>query len=79
MRIEINLFATLAAYKPIGRSKEGWTAEVNDGFTVGDILEQFQVPPDKVKIIFVNGVHAHRHTVLSDGDRVGVFPPVGGG
>jgi sulfur carrier protein ThiS len=79
MQIEINLFASLGVYKPKGHGVGGWIAEFSDGLTVGDILAQLSVPPDKVKIIFVNGVHADRAAVLNDGDRVGVFPPVGGG
>jgi molybdopterin converting factor small subunit len=34
---------------------------------------------DKVKIIFLNGIHASGEETLREGDRVGVFPPVAGG
>jgi molybdopterin converting factor small subunit len=34
---------------------------------------------DRVKLIFLNGLHAQGDEILSEGDRVGVFPAVAGG
>ena len=80
MKIEINLFASLARYM---RDKTGSQAsrvlEVGEGTTIIDVLLRMEVPLDKVKILFLNGIHATGDEVLKDGDRVGVFPPVAGG
>jgi molybdopterin converting factor small subunit len=37
------------------------------------------VPPDEVKRTFVNGLSKAPSHPLSDGDRVALFPPIGGG
>jgi len=79
MRVEVNLYATLARYLPEKVKNAGNLIEVPDGMTVGDLIHQFSVPEKLVKLIFVNGSHATRETLLKDGSRVGVFPSVGGG
>jgi hypothetical protein len=42
-------------------------------------LEQLKIPPDSIKLVFLNGVHANGDEILKDGDRIGAFPPIGGG
>ncbi|MEN6321251.1 MAG: MoaD/ThiS family protein [Syntrophaceae bacterium] len=80
MKIEVNLFASLARYM---RDKTGIQGsrllEIEEGTTIIDILTRMEVPLDKVKILFLNGIHATGDEVLKEGDRVGVFPPVAGG
>ena len=79
MRIEIKLFASLRRYHPETAGPGGRFIEVSSGTTILGLLERLEVPMDKVKLIFLNGNHAGGSEVLSDGDRVGVFPPVAGG
>ena len=79
MKIEINLYATLTKYKPEHAGADPWIAECDEGTTLAEFIEQLKVPAKEVKIIFLNGVHASEGDVLKDGDRVGGFPPVGGG
>ncbi len=79
MRIEINLYASLARYLPQPSSRKTCTLELPEGTTVGDLLKRLGIPEGTIKIVFVNGVHAKPQTVLHDGDRLGVFPPVAGG
>jgi len=35
--------------------------------------------PDQPRIVFVNNRHAAEDSVLRDGDRLAIFPPVAGG
>jgi molybdopterin synthase sulfur carrier subunit len=80
MKIEMNLFASLARYMPDKTSSHGHRVmETVDGITIVEILKRLDVPLDKVKVIFLNGVHAKGEEILKEGDRVGVFPPVAGG
>lgn len=79
MNIELHLYATLSKYFPEGRSEKTARISVEENACVKDLLKRFGVPEKSVKLIFVNGVHARSDRVLSEGDRVGVFPPVGGG
>lgn len=79
MEIEVNLYATLARYLPTPLEKGNCVMDVTGGATVEDVLQQLNIPADLVKLIFVDGVHASRESILKDGSRLGVFPPVGGG
>ncbi|GFM35794.1 MoaD/ThiS family protein [Desulfovibrio psychrotolerans] len=74
MRIEIKCFATLAHYAPA----EG-VLDVEEGTRVEEVIALLQIPADEVKIRFINGVHVQPEAVLSSGDRLGLFPAVGGG
>jgi sulfur carrier protein ThiS len=47
--------------------------------TPDDLIRELGIPAGEVAIIFVNGVQATEATILQDGDRVGLFPAVGGG
>jgi len=79
MEIEVHLYATLAKFLPVGAVDKTCRIEFDANPHVSDILERLEIPKDSVKLIFVNGVHAQKTTILTDGDRVGLFPPVGGG
>lgn len=76
--IEIRLFGHLREYLPDPKSSEA-QVEVEEGQTVGALLDRLGIPPQDPKIILVNGVHARKETLLNHGDRVSVFPPVAGG
>jgi molybdopterin converting factor small subunit len=75
MHISLKLFATLARYRP-GHPE---ACPVAPKTTVRQLLIAQGVPLKEAKLIFINGVKASLDTVIKDGDRVGVFPPVGGG
>ena len=79
MRIEVNLYATLKKYMKNETGGKSSVIDVEDGICVKDIIQNMKIPVDSVKLIFINGVHAKRDTTLKDGDRLGLFPPVGGG
>jgi sulfur-carrier protein len=74
MKIELNLYASLARSVPRTGS-----VDVDEETTILGLLRRLDVPMDKVKIIFLNGIHASGEESLKDGDRIGVFPPVAGG
>ena len=74
MNIELNLYASLARSVP----RMG-PVEIGENTTILGLLRRLGVPMEKVKIIFLNGLHASGEETLRDGDRVGVFPPVAGG
>lgn len=72
--ITIKLFATLSQYTPADE-----TYPVEPGTTIRDLLGQLGVPADEVKLIFINGKKGDVTATLQGGERVGIFPPVGGG
>jgi molybdopterin converting factor small subunit len=73
--IQIKLFATLQEFTP--PSADNYTIE--RGIRICDLLSQIKLPPEKARLIFVNGVKAEITSILEGGERVGIFPPVGGG
>lgn len=79
MKIEIHLYASLAKYLPAGTKNKTTMADLPDHSEIGDLIAMMGIPETSVKLIFLNGIHASRSAELKDGDRVGLFPPVGGG
>jgi len=73
--IHIKFFATLSKCTPV--SAENFPIE--PGITVLDLFKQLEVPVDDVKLIFINNKKGELTSELRGGERVGVFPPVGGG
>ncbi len=79
MVVTVKLYATLRKYYPDLGIGEGMRIELPDGATVGQLIGRLNLPPDVVRVAFVNGVAREENYLLSDGDEVGLFPPVGGG
>lgn len=75
IRIDLKLFVTLAKYHPGG----GGDHEVAVGTCVDELIRDLGIPPETVKLVFINGKKADPSQKLEDGDRLGLFPPVGGG
>ena len=73
--IELKLFATLRKYAPDNADR----LAIEPGSTIADLIEMLGIPLKEAKLIFVNGSIAKMDTVLEGSERVGIFPPVGGG
>ena len=73
--IQIKLFASLQKFMPA--SAENYAIET--GITVGALLQQLDIPQDLIKLVFVDNTRAELTSILKGGERVGIFPPVGGG
>ena len=77
MKIQVKCFASLADNNTCDYSSATpYTLET--GSTAGDLMVHAGIEKESVKLIFVNGRVASPDTRLSDGDRVGVSPAVGG-
>lgn len=75
--IEVRLFATLRLR---AREEEGRIPfPSRPGLSVADVVGELGLDPADIHIVMVNGIHAALDTELEEGDRVGLFPPVGGG
>lgn len=75
MQLTVKCFATLTPLSPAGGTYE-WSRAAG---TVAELMAELHVPEHEVKLIFVNGVSVEPDRALADGDRVGLFPAVGGG
>jgi len=75
MPITLKCYATLAKRQP---ADAGHLA-VEPGETVRSLMARLGIPEDQVAIVMLNGKSADPSAPLSDGDRLGLFPAVGGG
>jgi molybdopterin converting factor small subunit len=83
MTITLKLFATLGQFLPAGARANAVMADVPEGASAHQVLDQFQVPRDGVHLVLLNGVYldpaARDGTALEPGDVLAVWPPVAGG
>ena len=75
LTIDLRLFATLQQFQP----PSSHAFQIKKGMKVRALVKQLGIPEIKAKLIFINGIKCDLDSVLKDGDRVGIFPPVGGG
>lgn len=73
--VSIKLFATLGKFLPEDPERYPIAA----GITVAALIDRLGIPASHVKLIFVNNVRCDAQKRLKGGERVGIFPPVGGG
>jgi molybdopterin synthase sulfur carrier subunit len=73
--IDLKFFATLKKFSP--PASDAYVVEA--GTSVRTLVQQLGIPEIKAKLIFINNLKATLDSVLKDGDRLGIFPPVGGG
>lgn len=73
--IEIRFYASLKPLEPPGAG----SYPIEPGTEVGRLLQTLGVDLAKIKLVFVDGRRAELDTPLEGGERLGVFPPVGGG
>ena len=74
-QIQLKLFATLREFTPPAADNYS----IDQGMSIVELLDQIKLPREKAKLIFINGVKAELNSTLEGGERVGIFPPVGGG
>jgi len=73
--IQFKLFASLKKFTP----SDSDNFSIFPDETVEGVLKALSIPINEVKLVFINGIRREINTVLRNGDRVGIFPPVGGG
>jgi sulfur-carrier protein len=79
MQLEIHLYATLRKYSPAGAADGVFFLTLPDGCSVGSLMSSIGLSAEKVHLRMVNGVGVTDDHILRENDRVGLFPPVGGG
>ena len=75
MKVAVKLFASLGG--------KGGTCEreveVDEGAAIRTLFEKMDLENTRARAIFLNARHARPGETLSEGDRVDVFPAIGGG
>ena len=75
IKINLNFFVNLSRFLP----SEKIAFPVPEGTTVEMLMKDLGIPDNSVKLIFVNGKKQDKTYCLKHNDRLGLFPPVGGG
>lgn len=75
IQIELKLFVTLSKYLP----SKSEAYDILEGTTINQLINDLGIPNGIVKLIFINGKKQDRNYRIQHKDRVGLFPPVGGG
>jgi molybdopterin converting factor small subunit len=75
MKITIKCFASLSRFTPA----DAEAYPLAQGDTVERVVQRLGIPLEELKLVFVNGAHSPLSTPLAEGDRLGLFPAVGGG
>jgi len=75
IKIDLRLFVTLSGYLP----ENNECLEIHENTTVEKLIRDLGIPDELVKLIFINGKRQDKTYHLKQEDRVGLFPPVGGG
>ncbi|MFX4261090.1 MoaD/ThiS family protein [Pelotomaculum propionicicum] len=79
MQVEVRVFSGLEVFIPGTTFGQVITVGITEGFTGRELLKKLNIPEEKVFTFLVNGVHKNFEVTLNDGDRVSLFPAVGGG
>ncbi len=79
MQVDVKIFGGLE--KCISGIKFGQpvSVDITEGFTGKMLLEKLSIPDEKVFTFLVNGLAKSIDDILSDGDCISIFPPLGGG
>jgi len=78
LQIEVRLFSGLESCVPGAKFGQPIKVEVTENFNGRMLLEKLNIPEKMAYSLFVNGINKSFETVFSEGDRVSIFPPVGG-
>jgi molybdopterin converting factor small subunit len=73
--MHLNLLLGGSLRHEAGDGRQQTEVDLGPGTRVGDIINRLGLPPERVKLILVNGRGATLTTPLQEGDRVALFPP----
>ena len=79
MPLQIFLNATLRPYVHGYDPYRGLSLEIPPGTPVGRVLAQLGLPEREVTLIMVDGRRREADFALQGNERLGLFPPIGGG
>jgi len=74
MLVQVRLFATFRERR--FREKE---MDLSDGTTMGQLLDQLEIPAKEARILLVNGDAVSDDYQFSPEDIIAIFPPLAGG
>ncbi len=79
MAITLKLSTSLRSFVDGYDAVNGLELGKGSGKSIAQVINELGIPSENVKIIMVNGLYAKPDRVLADGDRLGLYPGMGGG
>ncbi len=77
--VEVRLYASLRKYHPDKGSGEALSIALDDKTSLEGLLARLKIPKEEIAVLMVNGNRAEKSYLPRDGDRIGIFPLIGGG
>lgn len=77
--VEVRVYASLQKYYPDLEIGKPLVIALDDKAKLGNLLGELKIPRDEIAVVMVNGRQEKESYLLQDGDRVGIFSPIGGG
>ena len=78
-KVEVRLYASLRKYHPSPGSSQAVVISLDNETKLGDLLDKLKIPRQEIGVLMVNGSWQKESYLLKDGDRIGIFPLIGGG
>jgi len=78
-KAEVRLYASLRKYHPNVGDSKAFSPEMADGAKLSDLVDKLKIPRQEIGVLMVNGTWQKETYLLQDGDRIGLFPLIGGG
>ena len=79
MPVKVFLSSILRQYIPGYDPLEGALFSLDRKTKISELCKRMNIPREKIKIVMVNGRNETFDYELQGDERVGLFPPVGGG
>lgn len=74
LEVTIRFYEELNDYLPEEKRKREFTRFFDHSATLRELVESFGIPPNEVDLMLVNGLSVDFSYIVSDGDRVSVYP-----
>lgn len=80
MRVEVRLYATFSKHAPTKQAGDPFNVNLESTDSLASLITKLGIPAKEVHLAIINGRPVHNRSLrLSEADRIGLFPPVGGG
>lgn len=84
MKVTFKLYAMLSDHLPdVARKTNSLELDILPGRTVGQVIEEFNLPPKLVHLVLINGNYVQpaerAGRALAEGDVLAIWPPIAGG
>jgi sulfur carrier protein ThiS len=79
MKVKVRLFGTLGKKFPDHDPLSGFEIEIPADASVGDLLDQLDIPKSKIGLVSVQGRLVKAGKTLKQGDFIRIYRPIFGG